>query len=352
MIKFKNSGFFSLLLLSVISSGSVFAGNNERAGQAGAGELLVNPWARSSGMASANTGSIRGVEAIFGNVAGIAFTKKSEFVLARTSWLKGTGININSFGFTQRVGETSVLGISAMSFDFGDIERTTVQNSDGGIGIYSPSLTNINVSYAKEFSHAIYGGVTVKGISESTPEISASGLAVDAGIQYVAGKYDNIKFGINLKNVGPTMNYSGEGLAQKMDRTSPTGPYKLTIHNKSNEFELPSLFTIGGTYDYKLTEMHKFSVAATYISHSFTKDQYAGGLEYAFHNMFMARVGYTYSQKDEISGKLTTAFSGLAAGFTIELPFGKGGKTFGFDYSYRDTDYFQGTHSLGVRLAL
>ena len=35
-----------------------FAGNEQRAGQAGASELLINPWARSSGWGNANSGGI------------------------------------------------------------------------------------------------------------------------------------------------------------------------------------------------------------------------------------------------------------------------------------------------------
>ena len=38
---------------------------DERTGQAGAFELLINPWAQSSGMAGANTASSRGLESSF-----------------------------------------------------------------------------------------------------------------------------------------------------------------------------------------------------------------------------------------------------------------------------------------------
>jgi hypothetical protein len=345
-----------LALASVLPFSAVNAGNNERVAQAGAGELLINPWARSSGWASANTGSIRGLEAVFSNVAGIAFTKKTELIFSRTAWLQGSGININSFGFSQRVGETSVLALSAMSMSFGDIDITTVERPEGGIGTFSPSYTNIAISYAKEFSHSIYGGFTVRGISESIPDLSAQGVSLDAGIQYIAGKYDNIKFGISLKNVGPTMKFSGDGLSDKMIRTgngtSATGTYSLTIHHKSEVFELPSLFNIGGAYDYKINDMHMITGALNFTSHSFTKDQFAAGVEYAFRNLFMVRAGYTFSQKDEISDKLTNAFAGPSAGFTVEMPFGKAGRSFGLDYSYRHTDYFQGTHSIGARMAL
>jgi len=37
------------------------AGNKDRTGQAGATELLINPWARSSGWGSANMSRVRGL---------------------------------------------------------------------------------------------------------------------------------------------------------------------------------------------------------------------------------------------------------------------------------------------------
>src|SRR6185369_9258244 len=89
------------LLAGVLSSGSVFAGNQDRAGQAGATELLINPWARSSGWGGANVAGVHGLDAQFLNVAGTAFTKKTELLFAHTNYLKGAGIGINSFGFSQ-----------------------------------------------------------------------------------------------------------------------------------------------------------------------------------------------------------------------------------------------------------
>ena len=121
-------------------------------------------------MAGANTASIAGLEATFANVAGLAFTNNTELIFSRSNYLtygdNQSVSNINSFGFAQKMGESSVLGLSIMSMGFGDIDITTVNIPEGGIGTYSPSLTNIAVSYAKEFSNSIYGGVTVRMISE------------------------------------------------------------------------------------------------------------------------------------------------------------------------------------------
>ena len=64
------AALFLIILIAGISTDS-FAGNKDRSGQAGASELLINPWARSSGWGGVNTANVRGLESMFGNVAGI-----------------------------------------------------------------------------------------------------------------------------------------------------------------------------------------------------------------------------------------------------------------------------------------
>jgi len=330
-----------------------FAGNEQRAGQAGGSELLINPWARNSGWAGANIAGVRGLEGIYANVAGLAFTQKTELIFSQTQWLK-TGDDavstISSFGFSQKVGESGVLGFSVMSMDFGEIEITTVDLPDGGIGTYSPKFMNMSISYAKIFSNSIYGGMTIKMISEQISNVGANGIALDAGIQYVTGTKDNLKFGISLKNVGPRMSFSGDGLSFR-GFVGDDDDYKMTVEERSSELELPALLNIGISYDINALR-HRITGAGTFTSNSFQKDQYRLGCEYAYRDMFMVRTGYTYEEGIRTPATRTTALRGPSAGFTVELPMGSNGTTFGLDYSYRHTDPFQGSHTIGARINL
>jgi hypothetical protein len=360
----KISGIATSLILclglNIVLPQEIYAGNEDRAGQAGAGELLINPWARSSGWAGCNTASVRGLESMFINVAGTAFTQKTELVFARTNWLSKSGVNINAFGITQKVGEAGVLGIGLMSMDFGEIQITTVDLPEGGVGSYKPQYMNLAISYAKAFSNSIYGGVAIKMISENISDLNTQGVAFDAGIQYVTGfneDRNNLKFGIALKNVGPPMKYSGDGLAFRT-RTAEIGtgaivpPYEITVEQRSATFELPSLTRIGAAYDFKLSEGHRLTTAANFTSNSFTKDQYNFGLEYAFKEHFMVRGGMVYEEDIFDEAKSTSVFTGPTGGFTLEVPIGKSNKTFGLDYSFRATKPFDGSHSFGARINL
>jgi len=351
--------FFILFLLLTLNC---FAGNPDRAGSAGASELLINPWARSSGWAGANMASVRGLEAAYLNVAGIAFTKNTELLFSKTKWLVGSDIDINAFGFTQRVGESSVLGLGIMSMRFGDIMRTTEEVPEGGLGTFSPSYLNLSLSYAKEFSKSIYGGITVKVISEAISDVAGRGVAFDAGIQYVTGivkgQTDNLKFGIALKNVGPVMQFSGDGLSFR-EVLSSNG-VDMTIQQRSAKIELPSSLNIGATYDFYfggsdslgIPADHRVTAAINFTSNSFTKDQYMMGVEYGYNSFLMLRAGFIFEQgffDPDIES--TTVFTGPTAGITFEIPLRKEkGTTLGIDYSFRATNPFQGTHSIGARI--
>ena len=195
--------FLVFLLVNTHNSYSQTDGE-ERVGQAGAYELLINPWARSSGLASSNTASIRGIESVFLNVAGLTGTNSTEIMFSHASWF--ADISISSFGVGQKVGDTGVMGISFMSLDFGEIVRTTEQNPNGGLGTFSPQFMNVGLSYAKKFTDRISGGVTLRLISESAAEIAANGFSFDTGIHYVTGSRNQAKFGIALKNIGTGIN--------------------------------------------------------------------------------------------------------------------------------------------------
>ncbi len=331
------------------------AGNEDRAGQAGANELLVNPWARTAGFGGANVALVRGVEAISLNVAGLAFNKGTEVVFAQTDWMRGTDIKISAFGVGQKVGESGCLGLSVMSMRFGDIERTTEVQPDGGLGTYSPQFLTVGFSYSKEFSNSIYGGLSVRLISESINDVKAQGVVLDAGIQYITGfneAKDNLKFGIALRNVGTPMKFDGEGLAYRNDNANAN--INVLQQQRVERFEMPSLVTIGLSYDIQLKEEHRITPMASFTSNSFIRDQFSLGAEYGFRKLFMIRAGYTLDKKDKnaIVDDEISAHLGLTAGASLMVPLGKSGKIFGIDYGYRSTKTFDGTHTIGVRFNL
>ena len=209
---------------------------------------------------------------------------------------------------------------------------------------------NIGVSYAQVFSNSIQGGATVRMISEQISDVSANGVAFDAGIQYRTGEEDELKFGISFKNWGPRMSFSGDGLSFR-GIVGTSDDYKMTVEQRSSYFDLPALFNIGMSYDVLTAVDHRVTGAAAFTSNSFEMDQYRLGAEYSYKNYFMVRTGYVYEVGIGDLETTSTALTGPTAGFTIELPMANG-SSFGVDYSYTDTDPFKGSHAIGCRIDL
>jgi hypothetical protein len=330
------------------------AGNKDRSGQAGAAELLINPWARSSGWGGVGTSATQGLEALFTNIAGTGFTKGTDIVFSYTNWLKGSDVNLMAFGISQKLGQNGgVLTAAVMSMSFGEIQVTTVAQPEGA-GTFKPSYLNINLGYAKAFSNSIYGGLNIKLINESISDASATAIALDAGIQYVTGEKEQIKFGIALKNVGAPMSFNGDGLSFRgVIPGHGNNNDQFTVEQRSATYELPATLRIGVSYDFLIGEMHRITLAGNFNSNSFTKDQVIIGLEYSLKYYLQLRAGYTY-QDGMFSSDLAergTVFTGPSAGFTVSVPFSKEKESgMAIDYSFRATNPFQGTHSVGIKL--
>ena len=330
-----------------------FAGNEDRVGSAGASHLLINPWARGSAIGDAGIANMNGLEATFTNIAGLAFTDKTQIKFNYSNWMGSANIGLNSAGFAQRLSESDVIAISVQSLNYGDIAITTVANPEGNIGFFSPRANIFNIGYAKKFSSTISGGINFKVISENISNLKSSGIAIDAGIRYVTGDKEQIKFGIALKNVGPVMRYKGDGLSQQVSYVSTE--FIGSLEQRSATYELPSLLSIGGSYDFIFTPESKLNLALGFTANSFSKDQFRLGLDYGMISEKMAfniRAGYVY-EKDILSDEnRSNALIGPTAGFSLDALVGKSKSALGLEYCARFAGVFGIIHTMGLTISL
>ncbi|TXC78811.1 PorV/PorQ family protein [Luteibaculum oceani] len=342
----KKLSIFSAILFSALTA---FSGNPDRAGEAGAPQLLVNPWSRSIGLMGSNVASSFGSEAIFTNVAGLAFINNTDILFSTTNYMGGAGIRNAALGFGQKLGESSVIGFNVVSMDFGDITRTTTDQPDGGIGTFSPTMTNIGISYAKAFSNSIYGGITFRFHQESIANTRGSGMAFDAGIRYVTGDRDNVRIGISLKNVGPSYAYEGDGLAVQAEDGSEN---QRSFFERTAGAELPASINLGFAYDFLLAENHELTFNGSFLSNSFIRDEILTGLEYNFNDRFNLRAGYSLERKSQENKSNLRAHTGLAVGASIKIPMNSNGSFLSIDYGYQPSNPFDGINSIGLNLSL
>lgn len=348
MVNIKNA----IIAGAVMCSFGAIAGNEDRVGSAGASHMLVNPWARSAAYGDAGISTVNGLEASFTNIAGLAFADKTQIKFNYSNWMGNAGIALNSAGIAQRISDSDVIAVSVQSMNFGDIPITTVANPEGNIGFFSPRANIINVGYARAFSQSIYGGINLKVISENISNLKATGMALDAGIRYVTGEQDQMKFGIALKNVGPVMRYKGDGLAQQITYLS-TG-FIASLEERSATYEMPSLLAIGASYDFIFNEANKLTAALGFTANSFSKDQYRLGLDYAMTGKkvaFNLRGGFVYEKGLFNAENRSNALIGPTAGFSVDA-ITKGESALGIEYCARFAGAFGIIHSIGATINL
>jgi len=380
-------GFFAVAFTAM-------AGNRDRSGQAGAQHLLIDPWARSSGWNACGVAETRGLESVFSNIAGVAFTKRTEIAYTRTQFLTGSagGININAVGIAQGLSaknketgrriDLGTVAVSVFAMGFGDIMRTTIEQPDTDGSIFSPKLNYIGVHYAKSFNRYIHGGASFKIVNESISDLRANGIAIDIGVQYLAGAYENFKIGVALKNFGLAMRYRGDGLSIKGKQEGTN--YVATFEHRAAEYELPTLLTIGLSYDFlfftdeyqqlskqdrkeegltRADAVHRVTLAGSFIANAYSRDNFAIGIEYGFMQILQLRAGYLIESfakrniegKDKIFVNHESMYLGPSAGISVGVPLakkGKGNQMLLFDYAYKFTNLWKGNHYIGVKITL
>ena len=355
-IIYSNVALTALALATCFSS--AIAGNKDRTGQAGATELLINPWARSCGVFAQNGAYIHGLEAMKTNIAGLSFTEGLDIGASYTHYLSGSGVGILNAGLAVKLGSSNVVGVNIQSMSFGEIPVNTVDDPDQGTGLYKPQFFNIQLGYAKTFSNSIHVGAAVTFVSETITNASASGAVFEAGVQYQTGERDNFHFGITLRNIGTNMQFDGQGFAINGEAPGNSS-YQQNRKTPQESFDMPTYLNIAAAYDIWLDEKHlekkedkpkhRLTVMGAFTSNSFQSDLLGGGLEYSFREIFSLRGSYRH-QSEQTGANPSTFYTGWSAGASVGAPLGTTGTFLTVDYAFRPTQQpANGVHTFSLR---
>ncbi|MEO6693981.1 MAG: PorV/PorQ family protein [Ignavibacteria bacterium] len=323
-----------LILISFIEN--IMAGPRDRFGTNAADELLIPVGSIGTSLGGSNMASITGIESMYWNPAGLSKINSNtgEAMFSYMNYI--ADINMQYFGTVVRIGNLGNLGLSIRSLDFGSEELVTTISSPEGTGEkFTPTYIVGNLSFARAMTDKIYFGSTVKLISESIADVSATSFAFDVGLQYIAGS-SGIKFGIALKNLGPRIKFDGPGLDRSYTENGTTVIRRITLQ----EFELPTNLEIGLTYNANLGNQNNINMSTSFQSSSYSSDEYKFGLEYIYNNSFFIRAATNVYPEKETDENLF----GPSFGAGIKYPVGN--IKLGFDYAYRilNTDGFNSTN--------
>ena len=332
-----------VVMLVVLASPQLFAGDSNRLGTASGVQVLVPVGPKDLAMGGANIAYTNGIEAIHWNPAGVSNLGYKASGLASTMQIFNT-INVNYLALGFNAGNLGNLAFSLKSFDFGDIPLTTEEDMDGASGAtYSPSFVTVGLTYAKKLTNTIGIGLTTKLISESVPRASATAVAFDFGIQYDGlGGLDGVAFGITVKNIGTNMKYEGSALLSRADQDGS----KYTDYRKieTASADLPTSVEFGLGYKRNVMEKADMTLSTVFMNHNYGYDQLKFGAEYMYDNMLAIRAGYVSSMdmpSDEALHSVT-----FGAGFTYKV----GTATLGLDYVFRPAEYFDAENMFALRV--
>jgi hypothetical protein len=332
------------IALLLISIDSLFAGNENRKGTAGAQELLLPGGARGLALGGAMLADIQGAEAIFWNPAGMATSEKSsELLVSRFDYI--AGISLNAIAFTKNFRDYGVVGISLKSVSIGDIKETTDDKPDGTGNTFAPAFQTWSLSYARSFTDRIVVGCNAKYIREQILNEIANGIAFDLGLQYESG-FPGLRIGFAIQNIGPLMQFTGSDLSCGTSQGSAIDPVNVVLA----EFELPTSIELAIAYDLFEFDNSPTNVYLRFQSNVYDNDELDAGLEYSYNHQLFLRGGFRYNieaNTDAYGNERFLFGPSFGGGINIETSYGV---SLQCDYAYRTMRYFDGNQLLTVKI--
>jgi hypothetical protein len=316
---------------------TVYAGDPARIGTAAGEQLLVPVGARDMAMGGASIANSTGLDAMYWNPAGLPGLQGRASAVFSTMQIFND-INHNYLAIGLNAGSFGTLGFSLKALNFGDIPVTTNADMDGETGqTFNPLFFTLGVTYAKRLTDAIQFGVTGKLVSEKIDRASGSAWAFDFGIQYhQVGGVAGLSLGLAVKNIGTNLKYTGPAL---LTEATDAGSNRQDFRERpTTSNQLPTTIDLGLGYTYNINEDNALLVTGLFTNNNFGNDHLKFGLEYQYTDLIALRGGYVDVAKtatDETNYKWA-----LGAGVNVPL----GNVKFGFDYAYRDSEYFDGNN--------
>lgn len=335
---------FLLILVALMATSGLYAGDTDRKGTAAAPELQIPVGGRNFAMSGADIAGTEGLDAIYWNPAGLGLLTGGSAMFSTMGYMGDAGITVNYIAGAYNAG-FGVIGISMKTLDVGDIPLTTnVDPLNESGATYTIDYSVLGLTYANKFSDAISFGISFNYVSESVPGASATAVAFDFGLQYRnLGGVDNLDFGIVAKNIGTDMTFEGNGLLHEGSIDGSVIPqYFYSIPTET--YVLPANYQLGLTYNMRFDADNLLKVSGTFVSENLDSDRIAFGGEYTFMGIVSARLGYqVFPDNDDSLDQNIFGFTG-----GIGLEYGFGGITLHADYVYQDMEYFGGNNLFAI----
>jgi hypothetical protein len=330
--------------LLILMSAMLLAGNEQRIGTAGAQELRIPVGSRGSALGGSLVANAYGAEALFWNPAGAANQSGTEAMFSHLEYF--ADMNLEYVGITTAIEGFGTLGASVKVLSIGNILKTTWDDQQGTSGAtFNPTFSVIGLTYARQFTDRVSFGATGYFINERIEQVTARGMAFDFGFTYVPN-WRGLKFGVVVKNVGPQMRFTGSGFDITVipPGNDPNTPGK-TVRAESESFELPSSIQFGVAWNaLQANEMNNLELSGTFQSNNYSQDEFKGGAEYGYNDLFFLRGGFVGSSQNEFT-------YGASFGAGLKVHWGESHVSFDYSWQQVDINVFDDNHYFTVKFS-
>jgi hypothetical protein len=331
IIKPSIAGIYLAIILLLLGGGtgeSLQAQSISNVGTTAASFLKVGVGARALAMGEAYTTLAEDASGVFWNPGAIANLEKTQAQYFHEGYLADIAYDFGAISLP-------VSGLGTMSaflgyMNFGEIERTSVQNQDGTGEKVSASSFVFGLSYARGLTDRFSIGGNIKYVHEGIWHSTADGYAFDIGLLYKTF-FKNIRIGMSISNFGSRMKMEGRDMQVQhdIDASVAGNNPNINAHLDTDEFPMPVLFRVGlsanitkDMFDISGTD---WIVAVDAVHPSDNNEYINAGTELTLFNRLIAlRTGFRQYLLDDRLGGPT-----FGAGVQLE----SGGSQIGVDFA-------------------
>ncbi len=301
--------------------------------------LGISVGAQAAAMGDAFVASKEGVSTIYWNPGAFAASGKSELMFANTNWLVGT--KFRWFGFMLNLDGTNAVAVSLTNLNYGEEDVTTVLAPDGTGERWTAQDVALALSYSRRLTDRFSMGGSVKYISQTLWNESASTIAFDLGLLFVTGLND-MRLGMSFSNFGGDMTLDGKDLLQRVDiDPANSGSNKTLVGKlKTDPWPIPLFFRVGVAMDVVKSNDVIFTLAADAVRPNDNVEYVNVGGELGWNNLIFLRGGYRSLFK-------TAAEEGLTLGAGVRYQF-EGIATLELNYAYNQFGVFGNLNTVAL----
>jgi len=302
--------------------------------------ISVGP--KATAMGDAFVASSADVSTIYWNPGAFAATGRSEMMFSNTNWIADT--KFRWFGFMLNLDGTNAIAVSVTNLDYGEDEVNTVLLPDGTGERWAAQDVALAVSYSRRLTDRFSMGGSVKYISQTIWNESASTIAFDLGLLFVTGFHD-MRLGMSFSNFGGDMTLDGRDLLQRVDiDPANSGSNKTLVGKlKTDPWPIPLFFRVGAAMDLIKNDQMIITVAADAVRPNDNVEYVNVGGQVGWNNLVFLRGGYRSLFK-------TDAEEGLTLGAGVRYSF-EGLATLEVNYAYSQFGLFGNLNTMGLAVS-